>query len=250
MSTAADRLRPPPLHERIRADIAARILSGEWPPGHRIPFEHELIASYGCARMTVSKALGALAESGLIVRRRRAGSFVAAPRADRAMLEIGDFVAEARAAGQPYRHEILDRMEEPSGEAEWQRFALPAGTPALKLLCRHWIGERPAAFEERLILTDAVPAARAESFDATPPGTWLLDRVPWTNAEHVIRAVSADSSLARALDVPRGSACLALDRRTWQGEAPITAVRLTYPGDRHRFVARFTPVGSGSRDGR
>ena len=47
-----------------------RILSGEWPPGHRIPFEHELTARYGCSRMTVSKALGELVEAGLIERRR------------------------------------------------------------------------------------------------------------------------------------------------------------------------------------
>ncbi len=46
-----------PLHRRIRSDIAERILSGEWPPGFRIPFEHELMADYDCSRMTVSKAL-------------------------------------------------------------------------------------------------------------------------------------------------------------------------------------------------
>ena len=28
--------------EQIRADIEARIGSGEWQPGFRIPFEHEL----------------------------------------------------------------------------------------------------------------------------------------------------------------------------------------------------------------
>ena len=57
----------------------ARILSGEWPPGHRIPFEHELTARYRCSRMTVSKALGDLVAAGLIERRRRAGSFVRRP---------------------------------------------------------------------------------------------------------------------------------------------------------------------------
>ena len=51
-----------PLHRRIRSDIAERILSGEWPPGFRIPFEHELMADYDCSRMTVSKALAPLAE--------------------------------------------------------------------------------------------------------------------------------------------------------------------------------------------
>ena len=62
------------LNQRIRGDIERRIHSGEWPPGHRIPSEHELTLAYGCSRMTVNKALGALAEAGMIERRRRAGS--------------------------------------------------------------------------------------------------------------------------------------------------------------------------------
>ena len=49
------------LHQRIRDDIEARIMSGDWPPGHRIPFEHELMAEYGCSRMTVNKVLSTLA---------------------------------------------------------------------------------------------------------------------------------------------------------------------------------------------
>ena len=52
------------LHRRIRSDIAERILSGEWSPGFRIPFEHELMEEYGCSRMTVNKALAPLAERG------------------------------------------------------------------------------------------------------------------------------------------------------------------------------------------
>lgn len=63
------------LSVRIRGDIERRILSGEWPPGHRILYEHELMAEYGCARMTVNRVLSSLAEAGLIERRRRAGSF-------------------------------------------------------------------------------------------------------------------------------------------------------------------------------
>ena len=72
-----------PLHQRIRSEIEGRILSGEWAPGYRIPFEHEMMARHRCARMTVSKALSGLASAGLIVRRKGSGSFVARPRLDR-----------------------------------------------------------------------------------------------------------------------------------------------------------------------
>lgn len=54
------------LHQRIRSDIEGRIHSGEWPPGYRLPFEHELMAQYSCSRMTANKVMSMLAESGAI----------------------------------------------------------------------------------------------------------------------------------------------------------------------------------------
>ena len=72
------------LYQRIRNDLEARIMSGDWPPGHRVPFEHELMETYSCSRMTVNKVLSALADAGLVVRRRRARQLrVAAARAVR-----------------------------------------------------------------------------------------------------------------------------------------------------------------------
>ena len=83
LSTDRDKLQAadkPTLYKQIRLDIERRILTGEWPPGHRIPFEHQLMARYGCSRMTVSKALSELAQADLIERRRRAGTFVRRPK--------------------------------------------------------------------------------------------------------------------------------------------------------------------------
>ena len=78
----------PSLYKQIRLDIERRILTGEWPPGHRIPFEHQLMTRYGCSRMTVNKALSELAQADLIERRRRAGSFVRRPQHLSAVLQV------------------------------------------------------------------------------------------------------------------------------------------------------------------
>ena len=93
MSLASDRAKAnavgkPTLYKRIRLDIETRILTGEWPPGHRIPFEHQLMARYRCSRMTVNKALSELAQADLIERRRRAGTFVRRPQHMSAVLKI------------------------------------------------------------------------------------------------------------------------------------------------------------------
>ncbi|MBZ6074839.1 histidine utilization repressor [Microvirga puerhi] len=233
------------VYQRIRDDIEARIMSGEWPPGHRVPFEHELMAEYGCSRMTVNKVLSTLAANGLITRRRRAGSVVAEPSTQRAVLEIQDFALEAARAGMVYRFKILERAIEKLDPAGAQRTGLPVGTEMLSLTTLHLMDELPGAYEQRLIHLGTVPEAADEPFDTDPPGTWLLRRVPWTDAQHVVRAVNADSALARRLQIQTGAACLVLERRTWQAGAFVTEARITYPGERHHLVGRFSPAAPG-----
>jgi GntR family histidine utilization transcriptional repressor len=237
--------KPVNLSQKIREDIEGPIMSGEWPPGHRLPFEHELMERYHCSRMTVSKVLSALAAQGLITRRRRTGSVVATPTADRAVLEIQDFALEAKRANKLYHHEILRRTIEPIDAATSSRIGMPAGTKMLCLDTLHLVEGEPEAYEERIINLAAVSDARRESFTEVPPGTWLLNRVPWTDAEHVIRAVNADTKVQRKLRIATGVACLLLERRTWQAGAFITEARITYPGDRHRLIGRFSPAGEG-----
>ncbi len=230
-----------PLHQRIRDAIEGRILSGEWSPGHRIPFEHELTAEFQCSRMTVNKVLASLAAKGLITRKRRSGSVVAEPRPERAILEIQDFAEEASRTGAAYRFEIQRSRIRTIPAALAERLSLKRGTPIREIDLRHLMNGEPVAVEQRLINLDAVPEARHEKFTEIPPGSWLLRQVPWSEAEHVIRAIPADAATARLLSVAPGDPCLALERRTWQAGTLITEARLLYPGNRFHFVGRFQP---------
>jgi len=227
------------LYQRILGDIRDRILSGEWPPGHRIPFEHELSVEYQCSRMTANKAMSELARTGLIERRRRSGSFVRRPHSQAAVLEIHDIRAEVEALGLPYRYERLSRDVREATDEDDVGFA--QGARLLRLVCRHFAGPQPFCLEERTISLDAVPEAADESFENVAPGPWLLSRVPWNAAEHTIRAIAADEHIVKMLAIPRHAPCLVVQRRTWSGETPVTSVRLTYAGETHSLVARFAP---------
>lgn len=228
------------LGRRIGAEIEERIRSGAWRPGHRIPFEHELVARYGCSRATVSKALEALARSGLIERRRKAGSFVAQPAAQSAVLEVPDLAQVIAARGGVHRWET--GTARPARADECASLATPAPA-ALLVTGIHHEDAVPFALEWRLISLATVPAAAAERFVGTAPGTWLLAHVGWSDARHRIRAVPADPVSARALDVAKGTACLQVERWTWAAAEPVTYVRQTFPGDRYDLIASFTPRG-------
>ena len=232
---------PLSLTGRIHRDIQQRIVGGDWPAGMRIPFETELAAQYQCSRMTVNKALSALAQEGLITRRRKAGSFVAAPQVEQAVMQIQDFAMEAARLGLPYRHEITARSLERLDAAAARVSGLPRGARVLRVACRHSIGAQPVAVEDRLIVLATVPEAADALFEDSPPGTWLLQRVPWTQAEHMIRARCADAGLAGLLGIALGEACLVLQRRTWHLGAPVTIVDITYAGERQHLVGRFSP---------
>lgn len=230
-----------PLHLRISADLAAKIRSGEWPPGYRIPFEHELTLRYGCARATVGKAVQALATAGLVERRRRAGSFVAQPHVQAAVIEIADIQAEIERRGQAYGYELISRRIGMM-RADGDEGALATPGPALKLICRHQANHRPFALEERAIHLAAAPEARGIDFATISPGAWLLKHVAWSRAEHRIAAIGADPVLAERLGLAPGHACLRLTRWTWRGGEGVTVVRQTFPGEAYDLVARFTPA--------
>jgi GntR family histidine utilization transcriptional repressor len=209
----------PTLYKQIRLDIERRILTGEWPPGHRIPFEHQLMTRYGCSRMTVSKALSELAQADLIERRRRAGTFVRRPKFLSAVLTIPDIRAEISALGRSYGYQLIRSSRRTANAADRER-----------------LGVRKTG---KVIDLDAVPEAATADFAIEPPGTWLLHHVPWTEAEHAISAIVADDQTAAALDIAAGAPCLVIDRHTWRSARTLTAVRLVYPGESHKLVARF-----------
>ncbi len=194
--------------------------------------------------MTVHRALTQLAEAGLITRRRRAGSFVMQPTSEAAVLEIHDIKTEVQSLGLPYRYELTARHQRLSTGSDRQRLDSPKAGPVLELVCRHFAGAQPFCLEERLINLATVPAAAAADFAAIAPGPWLLNRVPWSVAEHRIRATGADAETAMVLAVPSGTPCLVIERRTWSAGQSVTHVRLTYVGDRHALVARFAPAES------
>lgn len=232
------------LHQRILRDIESRILSGEWPPGHHIPFEVDLATEYDCSRMTVNKVMTELAKAGLVERHRKAGSFVRQPQAQSAVLEIHDIEAEVKSLGLAYGFTLVRKEERVATADDRRLLEIGDGPSVVQVLCIHFAGERPFCIEERLINLAVVPEAVGSDFAGMPPGRWLLRQVPWTTAEHRISAVSAEAETARMLRIAKGAACLVIERRTWSGQGPVTWVRFTYPGESHALVARFTPASN------
>lgn len=228
-------------YTEIQRALESAIFSGDWPPGTRVPSEQELLKHYRCSRMTVNKALSALAASGLVVRRRRSGSFVAQRGGEKNVLQIHDLEEEIQREGKTYRIKLVSRSERKATKRDAARLDVPMSTRILAVTCVHYADGQPLVTEDRLINLDAVPLAAKANFNETSPGNWLLKEVPCSEAEHHIRAVNAGEGIAEHLEIAEGEACLVVERRTRYGGHAITHVVLSYPGGAYQLVARFSP---------
>ncbi|HEX4355413.1 MAG TPA: GntR family transcriptional regulator, partial [Polyangiales bacterium] len=70
LRTVLDAASPLPLYHQLAEELLAQITTGELVPGHKLPSEHELAASYGVGRPTVRQATDSLVQRGLLTRKR------------------------------------------------------------------------------------------------------------------------------------------------------------------------------------
>lgn len=220
--------------EAIRADLLARIAAREWLPGALIPGEAALAAEYGAARATVNRALQDLAESGLVERRRRAGTRVAMGAPRRAVLSIPVLRAEVEALGQRHSFDIIGfRQAMPPMDVAARMAPLPGG-PLFWIETLHRADGAPFALERRWLNPAAVPGMLPDLTRVTV-NEWLLTTVPYATGEIVFGAEAAGAEAASLLGCAEGAALFAVERVTRTGAGPVTFVRLLHaPGYRMR----------------
>lgn len=225
----------------VKAVILGQIRGGELLPGDTVPGEATLAGEFGCARVTVNRALRELAEAGVVERRRRSGTRVLAATPRDAALEVPSVRAEIEATGAIYRYELLTRRIAAPPVDIRAGLGLGPGTHALHLRCRHWAGDTVHQAEDRWINLDVAPAAREADFTANGPNDWLIRAMPLSRVEHVFSAAIASEAEATLLGISPGDAVFVTERRTWIEGRAITRARLVHPGATHRLVARTQP---------
>lgn len=225
-------------YRAVKAEILNRIRARVWPSGHAIPSEMELAEEFGCARGTINRAMLELQEEGVIDRKRRAGTRVAIAPVRQAKLEIPLVRVEIESTGAAYRYELISREEVTAPEWLKARLSLPGKSKAVHVRCLHFAGNAPFQFEDRWINIAAVPQVVDETFEANNPNEWLVEAVPFTNAEFAFFAGAADSELASLLGAAKGEPVFVAERTTWLGNVPVTFARMSFRSS-YRMVSRI-----------
>lgn len=231
---------PPALlsYRDVKAEVLNRVRAGLWPLGEIIPGEEALAVEFGCARVTVNRALRELASEGVVERKRRAGTRVVQGRRRAARIEIPLIRTQIEERGAAYRYALLSHEILVAPETARARLSIKPGAEALHLRCLHFADGSPYQLEDRWINLDAVPSARMESFEQIGPNEWLIREKPLSDAEHTFLAANAGEDEAALLGLALHDALFVIERRTWLADQTITWVRLIHPGASFRMTSR------------
>lgn len=215
-------------HHSIRESILGRIQSGEWGLGTLIPAEMRLAEEYGCARTTVNRALQALADEGLLIRKRKGGTRVCNMPVRYAKFEIPLLREQVEATGRVYHHRILGMEMKVPPQDICARLKISNHQKAMYLETVHMADVEPFAFETRWINTQAVPTILEAPLEVMSANEWLVKTVPFSSGDVMFGAMSATKTIAQAMQTKTGTALFTIDRTTWFGDEFITTMTLYY----------------------
>lgn len=214
--------------QEVRDELLGRINSRRWKPGELIPNEADLAEEFGCARTTVNRALREIAESGLLERRRKAGTRVALFPVRKATFSIPIIRQEIEDRNEKYAYVLVSRSLETPPASVRAQMALPGKGKALHIVALHLANATPYVCEDRWVNVDAIPEVLDIDFDQISANEWLIAHAPFTRGDISFSAVKCDEELAGRMNTVLGDALPILSRTTWNGETAITLVDLTF----------------------
>ena len=215
-----------PLWRQIRALMVRELESGAWRPGEAIPSELDLASRFGVSQGTVRRAVDALADENLVVRRQGKGTFVATHTEER--VSVPRFLRIRRDDGvdEYPASRLVDVRRTKAGAEAARLLELKPGEPVIVL-------RRILEFAGTLAVLDEItlPSAlfrgltrdRIEAYRGSMYGFFESEfGVRMLKARERLKAIAADPSSAALLGVEAGTPLIAVERVTTTfGERPV-----------------------------
>lgn len=245
---------PPTLPEggkarRVYLSLRDEIANGTLRTGVLLPGENRLAARFSVSRITIRRALDALAADGWIQKRAGAGSVVAPRRAPDAPIaaDFATLMPQLVEMDRRTTARLLSFSYGPAPDHVAEALGLPAGARMQRA-----VRVRSAGDQRFSHLTTHVPEDIAQTYDeadlAAAPLFRLLERsgVQVDSARQTVTAALAAPETAEALGVSVGAALLWLRRvvrdATGRGVEHLSAL---YRADLFQLEMTMTRVGDG-----
>jgi GntR family transcriptional regulator len=148
-----------PLYVEVAEKLAARIRSGQWELGARLPNEAALAEEQRVSRATLRDALSSLEREGLIRRRHGLGSFVSEHkgRIVAGIEKLASFTETIRRSGHNARQEVLSVEAVTLAEQMAEQLACTSGGAAIRVVTLRLADEVPVILTDDLIPEPLAP---------------------------------------------------------------------------------------------
>jgi GntR family transcriptional regulator len=212
-----------PLYAQVYAELLERIRSGKWKPGQLIPNEFQIAAEFRVSQGTARKAIGALADANLVVRRQGRGTFVYEHTPDDIMFRFFNLFDESGERIAPESRSIR-RVVGKATQAERKALRLAAHARVIRIDRIRLHNRKPFITETVALPEGAFPGlANAEE---VPDSFYDIFQKSYgvlvTRTDEHLTAVAADAKAARDLEVASGAPLLRIERITFTlDERPV-----------------------------
>jgi GntR family transcriptional regulator len=220
------------LYETVRARVIERLHSGEWAPGARIPTEAQLAAEFGVGIGTIRRAVEALVEEGVLIRRARLGTTVGKLTDDHRYDRYFSFVDESGRAVKPSARMVSFKRESASPDV-FAPLRLKRGDRVARIENLRLVEDQPVMVDRVWVSLEYFKGLSAAQFAARSGSIYGFYQerygISVVRVLEDVGACPADASIAAALNVRKGDAVLRIERTAFTyNDTPVEF--------RHRYV--------------
>ena len=156
---------PKAKYEEIYRDLKQKIERGAYPYGELLPSENAFLATYGCSRNTVRRALAGLAELGYVQPIHGKGVRVLYRPAERTAFTVGGIESFKETARRNHLHaetRVVRFLVESVDEALARQTGFAPGVLVYDIMRVRYLDGRPMILDLNYFRTDLVPRLTAE----------------------------------------------------------------------------------------
>ncbi|PIV73623.1 MAG: GntR family transcriptional regulator [Rhodobacteraceae bacterium CG17_big_fil_post_rev_8_21_14_2_50_65_11] len=229
-----------PRYLQLRKRIDEAIETGILPEGAALPSEREIASLSGLSRVTVRKAIQALAENGAVVQRQGSGSFVTGrgQRVQQTLSHLTSYSEDMRQRGMSITSTWLERSVCLPTPEETAALSLADGASVSRIARLRSADGRPMAIERASLPTDILPNPMV--VEKSLYEVLERDGNRPVRAFQKISAINLPQEEARLLGVAEGAAGLRIQRVSYLPTDRVAEfTNSVYRGDAYDFVAEL-----------
>lgn len=229
-----------PRYMQLRQRLTDSVDQGVLKAGNPLPPEREIATITDMSRVTVRKAIQALADDGIIVQKQGSGSFVAldTPQFEQSLSRLTSFSEDMARRGKTSTSVWLERGIFMPSPDEMLALALTPDESVSRIARLRTADNQPMAIERASLSTQMLP--NPLEVETSLYAVLAQSGLQPHRALQKISAINLNESDATLLDVPIGTAGLRIERTSYLRDGRVIEfTQSIYRGDAYNFVAEL-----------